>query len=223
MDIWALPAGHQVTLGPVPDPTGTELGLASRALALLDDQLAGSTDAVLDGVVWYPGQEDGHPLRMVVTEPGQVRLLAMKADGTTLPVLDARFRRRMRNSTTRATMLTSPPRPGEEVHRQYSVDAQRLTDHVPGARPVLATPDLVAWLEETAASLLRPRFLPGTASVGTWIGIRHTGPAWLGDQVEVRAAVAAVHGRRFLFDVRASVGDRPIADGQVAQTLIHPR
>jgi predicted thioesterase len=75
-------------------------------------------------------------------------------------------------------------------------------------------------LEDTAADLLRPLFAPGAASVGTWIGVRHTGAAVLGERVTVHATVAAARGRRVMFDVRASAGDRPIGDGQVAQTLI---
>jgi predicted thioesterase len=218
MDVWALPTGHELDLGPLPGPMRTELALASHLLAVLDDRLAGSDGAVLDGLVWYPSSAGGD-LRLQVSEPGQVRLLAVDRDGTTRPILDVRFRRPSGNSGSSA-LLTTPLQPGDNIERQYAVDADRLTDHVPGARPVLATPDLIGWLEDTAASLLRPRFAAGTSSLGTWIGIRHTGPAWLGERVDVRAAVAAVHGRRFLFDVRARVGDRPIAGGQVAQTLI---
>lgn len=229
MDIWELPAGHQVDLGPAREPGEHDrpagLGLASRLLALLDERLAGTSGAVLADLVWYPDRGDTTRLRLVITDTGRriagLRLLAVDRHGTTRPILDARLRRGTQPSTwDEPAMLAEPVRRGDAIHRRFTVDAGRLTDHVPGARPLLTTPDLIAWLEDTAADLLRPRLAPGTSSVGTWIGVRHTGPAWLDDRVDVRAVCADVLGRRYLFDVLARVGERAIADGQVAQTLI---
>ncbi|WP_327001181.1 hypothetical protein OHA72_39475 [Dactylosporangium sp. NBC_01737] len=85
---------------------------------------------------------------------------------------------------------------------------------------MLSTPALIACLEDTAADALRPHFAPATASLGTWIGVRHTGPARTGEQFVVTAVIADVRGRRYLFDVQATVDGRRIGDGQVAQTLV---
>ncbi|GAB3137184.1 hypothetical protein GCM10027290_02450 [Micromonospora sonneratiae] len=117
-------------------------------------------------------------------------------------------------------LLTRPVQVGEHTHRSFEVGPNMVTDHVPGAPSVLSTPALIALMEDTAADILRPHFLPGAASVGTWIGVRHTAPALVGEQVEVHATVAEIAGRRVTFDVAAQVAGRQIGDGQVTQTLI---
>ena len=117
-------------------------------------------------------------------------------------------------------LLRTDVGPGASYTRTFTVTAGQTTDHVRGAEPVLSTPALIACLEDTAADTLRPHFAPATASLGTWIGVRHTGPAHTGEEFVVTAVVADVRGRRYLFDVHATVDGRPIGDGQVAQTLI---
>jgi fluoroacetyl-CoA thioesterase len=119
-----------------------------------------------------------------------------------------------------AELLTVPVEPGDRTERSFEVGAGMLTGHVPGSPSVLSTPALIGLLEDTAADILRPRFAPGAASVGTWIGVHHRAPALAGARVEVVATVAVVAGRRVTFDVTASVDGRTIGDGQVTQTLI---
>ncbi|MEU4568947.1 hypothetical protein [Micromonospora sp. NPDC023956] len=117
-------------------------------------------------------------------------------------------------------LLTVAVGPGDRTHRSFDVGGEMLTGHVPGAPAVLSTPALIGLLEDTAADILRPRFTPGAASVGTWIGVHHRAPALAGDRVDVVATVATVTGRHITFDVTASVDGRTIGDGQVTQTLI---
>ncbi|GLY24635.1 hypothetical protein [Micromonospora sp. NBRC 101691] len=127
---------------------------------------------------------------------------------------------RIWRSSQATDLLTVAVAPGDRTRRSFDVGAEMLTGHVPGAPSVLSTPALIRILEDTAADVLRPRFAPGAASVGTWIGVHHRAPAVAGEQVDVVATVATVTGRRITFDVTASVGDRTIGDGQVTQTLI---
>jgi predicted thioesterase len=216
MDLWTAPPGEETDL-----PAFAPLGAAADAIGRLADRLAGF-DGTLDALHWYPGDTPpGDPLRLLVRDRSPdgrlVTLRLCTVDGQ--PLADVRLRR-AGGSTTAAGLLTPVPERGESIHRQFAVTASMLTDHVPGREPVLTTPDLIAFLEDTAADLLRPRFADGVASVGTWIGIRHTGPARQGEHVDVTAEVLQVHGRRFTFDVRARVGDREIGTGQVGQTLI---
>ncbi|MDT0530558.1 hypothetical protein RM555_16315 [Micromonospora sp. DSM 115977] len=127
---------------------------------------------------------------------------------------------RIWRTSAAADLLTGAVELGERTHRSFEVGAGMLTDHVPGSPSVLSTPALIGLLEDTAADILRPRFAPGAASVGTWIGVHHRSPALAGERVDVVATVAVVAGRRVTFDVTASVGGRTVGDGQVTQTLI---
>lgn len=190
----------------------------NRLAALVEDG-----DGTLDALHWYPTDSPpGDDLRLRVhhrSPDGRLVTLRLStADGE--PLADMRLRTRSGTGTT--TLVSPVPERGESIRRRFEVVASMLTDHVPGRDPVLTTPDLILMLEDTAADLLRPRFAPGVSSLGTWIGIRHTGPAWRGEHVDVTAEVLLVHGRRFTFDVHARVGDREIGIGQVGQTLIRP-
>jgi predicted thioesterase len=118
--------------------------------------------------------------------------------------------------------LVAPLEVGSTLHRWYPVTVELLTDHVPNYPPVLMTPELIAMLEDAAADLVRPLLAPGAASVGTWIGVHHTGAARLDDQVRVTATVIAVDGRKLRYDVAAHVGERRIGHGEVGFTLIRP-
>ncbi|MFC0865846.1 thioesterase family protein [Sphaerimonospora cavernae] len=120
-------------------------------------------------------------------------------------------------------LLADPVQAGDQMERSFEVTESMVTGHVPGAPSVLTTPSLIAFLEDTAADILRPRFAPGAAAVGTWIGVRHRAPALAGQRVDVRAVVAEVRGRHITFDVSARVADTTIGDGQVTQTLIQGR
>ncbi|GAA2643176.1 hypothetical protein GCM10010399_91520 [Dactylosporangium fulvum] len=135
-------------------------------------------------------------------------------------VADIRLRRGDARTGRPHGLLRTDPGPGTSCTRLFPVTAGVTTDHVPDAEPVLSTPSLIAFMEDTAAAVLRPRFGPATAALGTWIGIRHTGPALRGQTVSVTAVLAEVRGRRYLFDVEATVDGRAVGDGQVAQTLI---
>ncbi|GAA1033740.1 hypothetical protein GCM10009557_36470 [Virgisporangium ochraceum] len=216
MDPWTAPLGGETDL-----PAFAPLRTAADALGRLAAHLHGF-DGTLDALHWYAGDTppgDAPRLRVQARSPDGrlVTLRLCTVDGQ--PLADVRLRR-AGGSATAAGLLTPVPERGESIHRRFAVAAPMLTDHVPGREPVLTTPDLIAFLEDTAADLLRPRFTDGVSSVGTWIGIRHTGPAWLGEHVDVTAEVLEVRGRRFTFDVRAVVGDREIGTGQVGQTLI---
>ena len=247
MDVWTLPVGHAVDLETPPLPGTsdqlTDLALVRQVIDLIAKRLGGVDDSRVDGLTWYPtdtapGALSSARLRLVLFDRSAdqryatIRVYtvdgnAVAGNGIGRPLVDLRLRNSARGQggdgrprRDAAELLTIPVTPGESIHRRYEVTESMLTDHVPNRPPVLTTPDLIALVENTAADLLRPRFVPGAASVGTWIGVRHTGPARLGEWLDVEAHVADVRGRRVLFDVRAAVADRPVGDGQIAQTLI---
>ena len=72
-----------------------------------------------------------------------------------------------------------------------------------GLLPVLATPAMLALMEQAAASSLEP-FLPeGWTSVGISLNIEHTSATPLGMTFHAEAEVTEVDGRKILFNVRA--------------------
>ncbi|MET7402469.1 hypothetical protein ABZS66_54205 [Dactylosporangium sp. NPDC005572] len=175
----------------------------------------------VEQVIWHgdpSGDPDGQLTVGVARRDGDVVTIRLR-DGDRL-VADVRLRTGPKRRPAPHDLLRTGLGPGATCTRTFVVTDDATTDHVPGAVPVLSTPSLIAYLEDTAADVLRPHFGPATASLGTWIGVRHTGPARTGDEVLVTAVLAEVRGRRYLFDVEATVAGRPIGDGQVAQTLV---
>ncbi|MDG6106395.1 hypothetical protein Daura_27455 [Dactylosporangium aurantiacum] len=201
-DLWTAPAGTPADL---------------RLLALLPIP----PDAHVEHLTWHGDAPGDGPLRLVETDLDPSRRVAtlrlLRGDRL---LADLRVRRGAPRHPTPHGLLRTGLGPGASCTRTFTVTADLTTDHVPDTEPVLSTPALIACLEDTAADVLRPHFAPATASLGTWIGVRHTGPARTGDAFEVTAVLADVRGRRYLFDVRATLAGRPIGDGQVAQTLI---
>lgn len=72
-----------------------------------------------------------------------------------------------------------------------------------GDLPVLATPRLIALMEEAACGALAPALPDNATSVGTHVDIQHVAPSPLGAAVTATATVTSVAGRRVTFDVSA--------------------
>ncbi len=72
-----------------------------------------------------------------------------------------------------------------------------------GDLPVLATPRMVALMEEAAAALIAPCLDEGITSVGVGIAVTHTAPTLPGKTVYAEATLKESDGRRFSFAVRA--------------------
>ncbi|GAA2394061.1 thioesterase family protein [Dactylosporangium salmoneum] len=175
-------------------------------------------DAHVDQLIWH-GDGIGPDARVYVAARDAHTVTVRIAAGERV-VADLRVRRGPARAPQPHGLLGPGVTRRPTYTRRFTVGEKHTTDHVPGAEPVLSTPTLIAFMEDTAADVLRPHFGPATASLGTWIGVRHTGPARIGQTVIVTAALVETRGRRYLFDVRAAADGRPVGDGQVAQTLI---
>ncbi|MFG2040584.1 thioesterase family protein [Dactylosporangium sp. NPDC048998] len=201
-DIWQAPIGKSLdvpvsaALPPIPLPTGCHV----------------------EQLIWHGDPVGGAPSARVLTRTGDAATVRI-ARGERI-IADLKVRRGPARTPRPHALLRADLRAGAACTRLFPVTAAVTTDHVPDAEPVLSTPSLIAFMEDTAADVLRPHFGPATASLGTWIGVRHTGPAYVGQEVTVTAVLAEARGRRYLFDVRATVDGRPAGDGQVAQTLV---
>jgi predicted thioesterase len=178
--------------------------------------------AHVEQLIWHgdPAGAGDAPLRLTAVDGGSGRVVTLRLLRGERLVADLRVRHGPPRDESPHRLLRTDLRPGAACTRTFTVTAGQTTDHVPDSAPVLSTPALIAAMEDTAADTLRPHFAPTTASLGTWIGVRHTGPARTGEAFVVTAVLADVRGRRYLFDVHATLDGRRLGDGQVAQTLI---
>jgi len=86
----------------------------------------------------------------------------------------------------------------------FNVEAIHLANHLgSGALPVLATPALIAWMENTAMETVAPFLLSTETTVGTAIAIKHLKASPLHAEITCHATVTEVEGRRIRFEIKA--------------------
>ena len=78
---------------------------------------------------------------------------------------------------------------------------------------VLATPRLVALLEQAAIRAVEAHLPPGGSTVGTRLDVKHLAATPVGMRVRVRATLRQVDGRRLVYDVEAHDEAEKIAEG----------
>jgi predicted thioesterase len=111
-------------------------------------------------------------------------------------------------------------RQGLSKVRRLEVDRDRTISFMGEEGRVYATPDLVRDIEHTCRDLLLEHADPGEDSVGMGISITHLAPTLLGMHVEITATVAAVEGRKIIFDVSAKDDLEPIGSGTHTRFLV---
>lgn len=89
-----------------------------------------------------------------------------------------------------------------------------------GDVPVLATPRIVALVEEATCEALRGHIDSRQTSVGTSVEMAHRRPSPLGARVTAHAQVVSVEGPRVVFDVRA---DHETPAGEVVESIARGR
>lgn len=72
-----------------------------------------------------------------------------------------------------------------------------------GSVPVLATPWLIAYMEQTAHRLVAATLPERYTSVGTQVTMEHLSPTPVGGKVTVEARVEKVDGRRIVLTIEA--------------------
>lgn len=105
--------------------------------------------------------------------------------------------------------------PGIEHVAQFTVKDTHLTPHF--ARPeirVLATPALLAMIEECCIQAIDPMLPEGEITVGYLVDFRHLEPSVEGAQVAVHASVVAFDDRKVTINVEVTDLDRTVAKGR---------
>lgn len=82
-----------------------------------------------------------------------------------------------------------------------------------GDMPVLATPALVALMENAAMLAVAEHLPDGATTVGGNIATSHLRPSALGSDVEATATLTQIDGKKLFFDVKAYMGEVLIGEG----------
>ena len=82
-----------------------------------------------------------------------------------------------------------------------------------GDMPVLATPMMMALMENAAMMAVKEELLEGCTTVGGHIESSHLKPSKIGDMVRAVAEVTKVDGKKIEFKVAAYSGDTLLGEG----------
>ena len=86
-----------------------------------------------------------------------------------------------------------------------------------GAVEVLATPFMIAWMEEASLHLAQKGLENGLTTVGTEVNIKHLKGTLVGKTVKVVSVLKEIDRKKLVFDVEA------LEDGVVVGTGTHTR
>jgi fluoroacetyl-CoA thioesterase len=86
---------------------------------------------------------------------------------------------------------------------------------------VLATPQLVAFVEFTALSLVQPRLPEEYGTVGMSINLKHLKPTPVGMKVSCTVNLVEVDQKRLVFEFRAQDEEGLIGTGMHERYIIH--
>ena len=82
-----------------------------------------------------------------------------------------------------------------------------------GSLDVLATPEMIRLVEETAAALVEKNLPPELTSVGISLDVKHTAPTPVGMKFRAEVKIVSVDGRRIVLNVAAFDESGQIGNG----------
>ena len=89
-----------------------------------------------------------------------------------------------------------------------------------GDLEVLATPAMMALMENAAMLAVADELPEGSSTVGGHIECSHLKPTGMGEEVEATAILNKVEGRKLYFHVTAKQGDTVIGEGEHLRFII---
>ena len=90
-----------------------------------------------------------------------------------------------------------------------------------GGVNVLATPIMIALMEEAGRNAVEPLLEPGQLTVGASLDVRHLAPTPLGMRVTARAELLKVEGRLLTFRVEAHDEREKVGEGTHVRAIIN--
>ena len=109
-----------------------------------------------------------------------------------------------------------------KVGMKYEIDRVVTEDDTAakaasGSVEVLATPVMIAWMEEASLRLAQKELEEGLTTVGTQVNIKHLKGTLVGKTVKVLSTLKEIDRKRLVFDVEV------IEDGVTVGTGSHTR
>ena len=109
-----------------------------------------------------------------------------------------------------------------EVGMKYEIDRVVTEDDTAakaasGSVEVLATPVMIAWMEEASLRLAQKELEEGLTTVGTEVNIKHLKGTLVGKTVKILSTLKEIDRKRLVFDVEV------IEDGVAVGTGSHTR
>ena len=106
-----------------------------------------------------------------------------------------------------------------EVRRKVTLDitARHLGS---GNVEVLATPAMIALMEQAAVRAVDPLLPEGQKTVGVAVEVKHLAPTPVGMEVSARAELIEVDGRKLLFKVEAHDEKEKVGEGLHRRVII---
>lgn len=89
-----------------------------------------------------------------------------------------------------------------------------------GDMPVLATPSMMALMENAAMLAVADHLPEGYTTVGGHIASSHLKPSKLGDTITATATVTRVDGKKIEFKVEAHCGDMLLGEGSHLRFIV---
>jgi len=108
--------------------------------------------------------------------------------------------------------------PGLSFERTVSIDENLVVTHT--KIPVLSTPKMIDLMESVCKELVQSLLPAGYITVGYEVHVKHKAAAPIGAQVKVLCKVLEVNGRKLLFEVRVTEGEKTVGEGQHRRTII---
>ena len=109
-------------------------------------------------------------------------------------------------------------KPGLVFERTLNVVEKLCVTHT--KIPVLSTPMMISLMEGVSKDLVAGLLPEGFITVGYEVHVKHKAAAPIGTQIRVWTKIVEVNGRKLLFEVRVTAGDRIIGEGLHRRTVI---
>lgn len=111
--------------------------------------------------------------------------------------------------------------PGLSLEITFSVTLDLTAKTVgSGTLDVLATPVMIARMEQAAWTAVAPHLAQGEGTVGTLMNVQHLSPTPVGMPVTCRAELTEVDGRRLVFQVTAQDAHGLVGQGTHERAVI---
>lgn len=111
--------------------------------------------------------------------------------------------------------------PGLSAEVTFSVTPELTAKTVgSGTLDVLATPVMIAKMEQAAWTAVAPHLPQDSGTVGTLMNVKHLSPTPVGMKVTCRAELTEADGRRLVFRVTASDAEGPVGEGVHERAVI---